>query len=180
MSQDSFWCIQLSPGAIYNVDLPESTELKITNACIVPQAPALPSGGVSFMSTPLPPAPLSLTRLYFQPDSSDVENSNLILLGTFIPNKIEHQTFQYTIQSDPRKRCSLQNISTGGSGEILHICGTISIIEPKFEYEEDEEDEEKTKQDQNDHGDASNFHYETNDDEGFSFGGQNFFGAFGL
>lgn len=177
MSQDSFWCIKLSPGTVYKINIPESTELKLTNACIVPQTPPLPSRGVSFMTNPPPQTPLQLTRLYFHPDSSDGTN-NQVLLGTFIPNKIEHQIIQYTIQSDRCRTSTLQNVSTGGPGEILHICGTISTIDQKMSYEEDE----KSNHDKNDDENSNDFQYGANDDDdgSFNLGGQNFFGAFGL
>lgn len=179
--ESSFWCLKLNPGNAYKIDLPLYTELKLTNACIVPQTPPVQSSSVSFMELPPLRPPLPITRLYINPNADYNDDSELVLLATFITGRIEHQTFQYTMRSDQDKS-SWHIMNSGSSGEVIHICGTISSFENKNDSEEDEEDDNRNESNYSTSNQNHTSYGNDDDDDnvGFHFGGQNTFGAFGL
>ncbi|KAK8900173.1 hypothetical protein M9Y10_002496 [Tritrichomonas musculus] len=177
MSQESFWSMKIAPGQVCKIDLPEATELKLTNACIVPNTPTLPIKGISFQSNPMFQPPSTLIRLYIQ-TGNYATNNDMILLGTFIPGKIEHQILQFTIRQNRFVYISLHNVSSGSEGEVIHICGKLSTINDNSEVSEYEEEEENSNQD-NDQTD-SNDNNNSNHQHKFDFSEPSVLRAFGL
>ena len=152
----SFWCAKIAPGQVCRINLPESTELKLTNACIIPQTPPIPTNGVSLSSNPMFQPPLSIIRLCIENNTGFNRNNNIITLGTFVPGKVEHQTMNFIIKSDQFTYTCLQNISTG-TGEIIHVCGTLTEINTKSDFDEYEyEDNSNQDKDENNNDDLEN------------------------
>lgn len=153
----TFWSLIINPNEIQQIDLLESTELKITNVCIISNSESIPKQSSSFLSTTTLPS--ALTQIYINNHDLNISlnvekqlDENWKLITTLVPGRDEHRFLNFVINSNENPKFFLQNRPIGGNlGTSIHLIGYLTTylsddsvkLEEEDEEEEEKEEEEK-------------------------------------